>query len=359
MGIVFISYSHDDSKTADEIVSILEELNIKFFRDCKDIDWGDHIKEEVHRGLEEASVLIVIISPSSVDSQWVAYETGYTTACGSRILPFLAHPGMRNKIPGFLVGKSYKKSVDDIRNYFINNPNWNNQVKHKSRNKNINAVIGPGSEDNDTRRTLQNLSSSQKEKLRKAMEEDGSQFSLLKVSPVNLVSPGMFDNDMKILKEKGIVKEIIPGSGLLSYRVKDAVYEITPEYYDSLLKYPEDIAENQKQVEKVGESNVSETCKDPVLDKLSKEAKELLLKASKDSGGSVWKLQYLSGFSIKTNEREFVEQNNPRSRATWIGAIDQLVDYGLLIEKGHKGEVFEITNEGYRIADIIALEIKG
>jgi hypothetical protein len=38
---VFISYLHTDAKIADAIVAALEEIEVDYFRDSKDIQWGD------------------------------------------------------------------------------------------------------------------------------------------------------------------------------------------------------------------------------------------------------------------------------------------------------------------------------
>jgi hypothetical protein len=41
--------------------------------------------------------------------------------------------------------------------------------------------------------------------------------------------------------------------------------------------------------------------------------------------------------------------------AKWEVALEHLNVEGLVIARGHKGEVFEITNLGYQIADMIEL----
>ena len=38
--MVFISYSSKDNKDANKIVKILKELDINYFRDKKDVNWG-------------------------------------------------------------------------------------------------------------------------------------------------------------------------------------------------------------------------------------------------------------------------------------------------------------------------------
>ena len=96
-----------------------------------------------------------------------------------------------------------------------------------------------------------------------------------------------------------------------------------------------------------------------LLAQLSAEARTLLLEASEDRSGSVLKIGFIGGFHVQTNGKQFVEAGNPRSRAVWEGAIDDLCTLGLLQERGYKGEFFGITAEGYRIADALRLQPGG
>ncbi len=114
---VFISYSHTDHEIADNIVSVLEELSIPYFRDIKNIRWGDAIPASVRDGLSSSSAIIVIISPGSLKSDWVPYEVGYATARGINILPFLTHPAIET--PAFIYDLSYVETVKQVREYFI------------------------------------------------------------------------------------------------------------------------------------------------------------------------------------------------------------------------------------------------
>ncbi len=47
------------------------------------------------------------------------------------------------------------------------------------------------------------------------------------------------------------------------------------------------------------------------------------------------------------------DPTNQRSVATWERALKDLVDYDLLSERGHKGEVFEVSAKGYEVADAL------
>ena len=102
---VFISYSHSDSEAASRLSSKLKAANIRHFRDKDGIAWGESIPKRVHDALQQATHLIVLISPGSEKSQWVAYEMGYGQGREAKIIPFLLHPSMN--VPGFISDLRY------------------------------------------------------------------------------------------------------------------------------------------------------------------------------------------------------------------------------------------------------------
>lgn len=122
MATVFISYSHTDSAVADSISQALQELGVDYFRDVKNIELGDPISASVREGLQNASAIIVIISPASLKSQWVAYEVGFGTASNKRVMPFLTHPSL--DLPSFMSDLLYAKSIEELSEFFATNPNW-------------------------------------------------------------------------------------------------------------------------------------------------------------------------------------------------------------------------------------------
>lgn len=91
----------------------------------------------------------------------------------------------------------------------------------------------------------------------------------------------------------------------------------------------------------------------PVIPELSEEAKQLLLEASKSDNGTVMKMKFIGGIRINANGKEFVTDSNPRTRAVWEGAVDELKNEGLIADRGYKGEIFGVTKEGYDLADIL------
>jgi hypothetical protein len=89
---------------------------------------------------------------------------------------------------------------------------------------------------------------------------------------------------------------------------------------------------------------------------LSSEAQELLLEAVKDAGGAIMKLDIFDGTHVQTNNREFTMLGDSRSEAKWRAAVDDLYGEGLIEDRAGKREVFFVTNEGYRVADVLRSE---
>jgi FOG: Ankyrin repeat len=113
---VFISYSHVDRAVAGSIAEILKQLAIEYFLDTKDVNWGDEITQKVKGGLEESSYVVIIISPASLKSQWVPFETGYALGRGAHILPFLTHPSL--EVPSYIRDLHYKGDLESVKAYF-------------------------------------------------------------------------------------------------------------------------------------------------------------------------------------------------------------------------------------------------
>lgn len=87
---------------------------------------------------------------------------------------------------------------------------------------------------------------------------------------------------------------------------------------------------------------------------LTPEAEQLLGEAIQDKHGTVLSLDTLGGSHVQTNEKDFVVAGDPRSEALWKGAIEELVALGYLRQRDLEGEVFTITNHGYRMGDRVS-----
>ncbi len=88
---------------------------------------------------------------------------------------------------------------------------------------------------------------------------------------------------------------------------------------------------------------------------LSDEAKVLLKEASMDDHGTILYVRYLGGTDIQTNGKNLITNQDRRHVAKWESVLQELLNLGLIVARGQKGEIFEVTNKGYQIAEMIEL----
>ena len=87
---------------------------------------------------------------------------------------------------------------------------------------------------------------------------------------------------------------------------------------------------------------------------LSAEASVLLREAIQDPHGVVLMTLTTGGLGVETNGRDMVgEPRNPRAQARWRAAVGELVERALLEQRDLKGEVFEVTDQGYRVGELL------
>lgn len=93
--------------------------------------------------------------------------------------------------------------------------------------------------------------------------------------------------------------------------------------------------------------------REEVASSLSDEGRTLLLEASEDRGGTIIKLATLGGRFIQTNGKTFGDSGDRRSSARWEFALDQLVSAGLVLSRGVKDQIFEMSEPGYQVAEFL------
>lgn len=89
------------------------------------------------------------------------------------------------------------------------------------------------------------------------------------------------------------------------------------------------------------------------LPKLSPEARYLLKEASNDPQGTIIYSRFLEETSMQTNGKEVIQSPHRREVAKWERALRELSANGLIIERGTKGEIFEVTDGGFEVADLM------
>ena len=72
---VFISYSHEDKKTADALKVLLEKEKIRVILDSEAMVAGGDISGFVYQSILQSDVTLAIVSRASLLSSWVALET--------------------------------------------------------------------------------------------------------------------------------------------------------------------------------------------------------------------------------------------------------------------------------------------
>ena len=85
---------------------------------------------------------------------------------------------------------------------------------------------------------------------------------------------------------------------------------------------------------------------------LSYEARSILREAVRGDG-LISLTRTLGGQSIATNGKAMIPDEKSRTVARWVGGLEELVQLGYIRNLGYKGEVFEVTKEGYEAADEI------
>ena len=83
---------------------------------------------------------------------------------------------------------------------------------------------------------------------------------------------------------------------------------------------------------------------------LSEEAKAIL-KAAVAGGGIIMHRRYIGGQEIQAGHESLIPDQDPRTIARWVGGLEDLQRRRYIKDRGHKGEMFEVTREGYEAAD--------
>ncbi len=88
---------------------------------------------------------------------------------------------------------------------------------------------------------------------------------------------------------------------------------------------------------------------------LSGEARVLLKEASMDNHGTILHVSYFGGTDIQTNGKNLITAQDRRHVAKWESALQELLDENLIVGRGHEDEIFEVTDKGFQIADMIEI----
>jgi hypothetical protein len=123
MAGIFLSHSRKDKQFVLWLGERLQGYGADVWIDLVEIGVGDPLTSTIAAGIEKTGCLGLVLSPDSVDSEWVKREVQLATSLSSRgkeirILPIVARPC---KIPRFLKDRAYAD--------FQHKRNWEESVQ--------------------------------------------------------------------------------------------------------------------------------------------------------------------------------------------------------------------------------------
>lgn len=91
--LVFVSHATADKWLAKTICEKIQNVGAETFRDDRDIGGGDDIPEIIRRQIIRSNEVVVLLTPESVDRQWVLLEVGaaWGRKQNARIIAVLCH----------------------------------------------------------------------------------------------------------------------------------------------------------------------------------------------------------------------------------------------------------------------------
>lgn len=86
---VFISYSNQDEKIASELCSELANVGFSCFMAEKGIHVSEKWEQKIREALKSSEQILLLITPRSINSQWVLMETGAAWILQKKLIPLL------------------------------------------------------------------------------------------------------------------------------------------------------------------------------------------------------------------------------------------------------------------------------
>ncbi len=146
--------------------------------------------------------------------------------------------------------------------------------------------------------------------------------------------------------------------------IRDLNDRLEPPHEESLVKgtFNSEWPALKKKIEKlIAEHQVveeEEAEQEPQTISLSPQAQEILLAAASEEYGTIMFVELSGGCHLQVGERSLIEDQSSRNVAPYKSAMLFLEEHGLIRDRNYKGELFEVTDEGYRVADSLRLKLE-
>lgn len=86
---IFISYSRRDLNFVKQLAKDLQQAGNQVWYDLSSLDGGDRWGREIQNAIRQSDVFLLVVSPNSVESEWVEKEFLYASNLQRRIIPLL------------------------------------------------------------------------------------------------------------------------------------------------------------------------------------------------------------------------------------------------------------------------------
>jgi len=89
---VFISYSRKDLIFVERLAKDLKAAGLEVWYDLSGLNGGTRWGREIQNAIDECQSFVVVLSPNSVESEWVEKEFMYANSLNKKIIPLLYKP---------------------------------------------------------------------------------------------------------------------------------------------------------------------------------------------------------------------------------------------------------------------------
>ena len=89
---VFISYSRKDLAFVERLAKDLQSAGLGVWYDLSGLDGGARWGQEIQSAIQRSQIFVVVLSPNSIDSEWVEKEFMYANSLKRKIIPLLYQP---------------------------------------------------------------------------------------------------------------------------------------------------------------------------------------------------------------------------------------------------------------------------
>ena len=94
---IYLSYSYNDKSWANQFMIALENQGIEIR--LPNLTAGEYAEEAIRSALRKSSILVVLLSSNSVNSNWIFFEFGAAVADNKKIISIVIDDLKQEQLP--------------------------------------------------------------------------------------------------------------------------------------------------------------------------------------------------------------------------------------------------------------------